>query len=317
MQKIGKCLKVPRWIYGLLVTVVVMIWGFNVIALKVLVHHFDPVTMTSFRIFVAGFVVFVMMGLIGKLKKLTWTEMKLVGAAGLFNVVFHHFFLAIGLTLTTASNSGLILGTLPLLTALMSMKFLGDRFTWFRGLGILFGLLGVSFIVLNGKSHLGQVSIGDFYVFLAALSQAISFILVKRASNTMDVRVLTGWMFLFGSAVLFLVSLAIEPHGLARFSNGNIQVWLLFLCSAIFATGLGHMIYNKSLQRLGATEAAIFTNLSPFFTLIGSYFFLNEPITFAQMSGFVLIILGVILGSGVINDQNKTQRMRKEQDQAI
>jgi hypothetical protein len=36
---------------------IMMIWGLNVIALKILVNHFSPVTLTSFRIFTAGLVV--------------------------------------------------------------------------------------------------------------------------------------------------------------------------------------------------------------------------------------------------------------------
>ncbi|AMQ21844.1 hypothetical protein A0V43_14250 [Geobacillus sp. JS12] len=35
---------------------IMMIWGLNVIAIKILVEHFSPVTLTSFRIFTAGIV---------------------------------------------------------------------------------------------------------------------------------------------------------------------------------------------------------------------------------------------------------------------
>ena len=45
------------YLYVLLL-LLMFIWGLNVIAIKVLVEHFPPVTITSFRILTAGLVVF-------------------------------------------------------------------------------------------------------------------------------------------------------------------------------------------------------------------------------------------------------------------
>ena len=42
---------------------VMMIWGFNVIAIKVLVENFAPVTITAFRILLAGIVVMLILGI--------------------------------------------------------------------------------------------------------------------------------------------------------------------------------------------------------------------------------------------------------------
>lgn len=88
--------------------------------------------------------------------------------------------MSLGLANTSASNGGLILGLGPLLTTLMAILFLGTRMTWFNMTGIVLGLSGVAFIVTHGSSGMSGVSIGDVYVFLAILAQAISFILIKK-----------------------------------------------------------------------------------------------------------------------------------------
>jgi drug/metabolite transporter (DMT)-like permease len=288
---------------------IMMIWGLNVIAIKILVEHFSPVTLTSFRIFTAGIVVILILLFMGQLRKLTWKEVMYIGIAALFSVVAHHLFLALGLTKTTASNAGLILGLVPLVTSVLAVIFLGNRFTVFRFVGIFLGFTGVAFVVLNGESGIHHVSIGDFYVFLAVLSQGISFIMIKKA--TVDARVMTGWMLLFGSLLLFSISLWMEPNGLSSLANGTPSLWMIFLASAVFATALGHMFYNQAIQHIGAVESAIFINLNPLFSLLGAYLFLGESISFTQMIGFILIVIGVVLGSGVLDEIEVLTRRSK------
>lgn len=291
--------------------VIMMIWGLNVIALKILVEHFSPVTLTSFRILTAGIVVILILFFTGQLRKLTRKEVIYIGTAALFSVVAHHLFLAVGLTKTTASNAGLILALVPLVTSVLAVVFLGNRFTVFRFVGILLGFTGVMFVVLNGKTGIHHVSIGDFYIFLSVLSQAISFIIIKKATDTMDSKVMTGWMLLFGSLLLFFISLWMEPDGLSSLANGTIYLWMIFLASAVFATALGHMLYNRAIKQIGAAESAIFINLNPLFSLLGAYFFLGESISLSQIMGFILIVIGVILGSGFLDDSGVPSQRSK------
>ncbi|WP_044749293.1 DMT family transporter [Bacillus alveayuensis] len=279
---------------------VMVIWGMNVVAIKILVNSFAPITITSLRIFTASLAVFLVLLATKGMRKLTKKEVGTIFAASLFNVVGHHFFLAAGLTKTTASNAGIILGLSPLVTALLAIVFLGDRFRLSKFVGIILGFTGVVFIVNHSSAKIGAVSLGDLFIFLSVLTQAMSFIFIKKLAATLDARLLTGWMLLFGSVVLFLTSLFVEPYGIFRLKEGKITTWLIFLASAILATGLGHMIYNRAIHRLGAAESAVFINLSPFFALVASSLFLGETIHFVQWFGFLFIVIGVMLASGAV-----------------
>lgn len=68
--------------------------------------------------------------------------------------------------------------------------------------------------------------------------------------------------------------------------------------SAIFATALGQILYNHAIQ-LGPGKSSIFMNLSPFFALLGFFYFIGEQISIAHFLDFILIVTGVILGSGI------------------
>ncbi|KAB7705344.1 EamA family transporter [Bacillus aerolatus] len=281
---------------------IMLIWGLNVSVIKILVEHFMPVTITALRIFIASVTVFLVLGVLGKVRKPHSNEWLYIISGAMLSVVSHHYFLSTGLSKTTAANGGLILGLGPLLTALLSMILLKRRPTNIRLLGFLLGGTGVSFTVLAGDGGINSVSVGDLDIFLAILSQALSFIVIKKAAETLDPRLLTGYMLLIGSVLLFLISLWKEPAGLASLTHGTPAVWLAFLFSAVLATALGHMIYNHAIGQIGAAETSIFLNLNTFFSLVGAAVFLGEAILPAHLIGLLLIVPGVLLGSGSMEE---------------
>jgi drug/metabolite transporter (DMT)-like permease len=235
-------------------------------------------------------------------RKPTGREMKYIFIGALFNVVCHHFFLSLGLSKTSASNGGIILGLGPILTTILSIIFLKHRVTLLRTLGIFLGFAGVAFTVILGSGGISGVSIGDVFVFLAILAQCLSFIVIKKATKTLDPRLMTAYMIFIGSIILFIISQVMEPNGIKSMEGKAPGVWAIFFASALIATAVGHLIYNYGVGKIGPSEASIFINLNPFFSLIGSILFLGEKISIYQIGGFIMILFGVILGSGVVDE---------------
>lgn len=290
---------------------VMVVWGLNVTATKILVTHFMPVTITGIRVLTAGLTVFLLLSLIKKVRKLTKKEFWYVFLASIFNVVAHHYFLSIGLTGTTATNGGLIMGMSPLLTTILAISFLGTPLTLLKTVGLLLGFSGVAFIVLEG-SQVAGISFGDGYILLSVLTQAVSFILIKRVAHTLDPRLMTGYMMVIGSLFLIVIGLFEEPEGFAGvIENSTVSLWLIYFASACIATAVGHMLYNEAIGKIGASEASIFINLNPFFALVGANLFLDEQILFQHILGFLLIITGVLLGSGAV-EEIRNRRLRKK-----
>ncbi|MFA1819992.1 DMT family transporter [Virgibacillus oceani] len=289
--------KNTRNIY-LIVIFIMLLWGMNVSALKVIVESFMPITITAFRVLTAGLVVFTILAFTRMVRLPKNKEWYYVTGGAVFSVVLHHYFLATGLTMTSAANTGLILGMGPVLTVIFATVILKRKPSKLQYTGFIFGFIGISFTVLAGSGGINTINLGDLYILLSILSQAISFIVIKQAADTMDPRLFTGYMFIIGSVVLFLISLWREPHGLTSLSNVDYTVWLVFLYSAVIATGVGHMVYNYAISQLGPAETSIFLNLNTFFSIIGAAIFLNEPILFSHFIGLIFIVSGVIFGSG-------------------
>lgn len=276
-----------------------LLWGFNVSALKVLVTNIDPIILTSVRIFVAGITVLIIAYLMGIFRLPTKKEIRIIIYISIFNVMAHHIFLALGLTYTSGVNTGLILGMGPLLTMMLSILLLNDRVTRLRVLGFILGFIGVIVTSLSGASSV-VFSIGDMFVFLSILSQAFSFILIAKLNPSFDPRLLTGYMLLLGSIVIFITSLFFDASVIEVSNLFSWKLGSVFLFSAILCTAVGHMLYNQAIKEIGPAETAIFININTIFALLGAAIFLGEPILINHFIGLILIIGGIFIGSGAL-----------------
>lgn len=300
--------------YALLV-LVMFVWGLNVVAVKFLVEHFPPVAMQSIRIFIAGVVTITVLYFLHDLRKMTKKEWLYTFLAALLGQAAHHAFLAIGLVETTSSNAALILGLIPLTTAILASLFLNEKLTTLRIIGIGLGFVGVAIVVLQNNNGLGTISRGDLIVFTSMLSQAFSFILINKVTTTLSSRQMTAIMLLIGSMVLLGMSFLFEPQSVTQMTQGTPLVWSVLILSAVLATGLGHLLFNEAIHQIGAEQTAIFNNLIPFFALVGAFLFLGESILLVQVVGFILIVSGVFLGTGYVDSIWKRRREEKSQKQ--
>ncbi|MCI2253718.1 DMT family transporter [Domibacillus sp. PGB-M46] len=292
----------------LLLILVMMIWGFNVPLIKILVSTVEPVTITALRIFTASLVVFIILTKMGKVHWPAIYHWKYILGGGLFNVFFHHLFLGLGAAGTSSVHTGIILGLGPILTAFMSVLFFQRGLSAVRVLGFLTGTAGVLVTVLGGGAGLGGFVLGDLFIFFSITAQAFSFILVSRAARDIDPLLLTGYMQLFGSLGLFMTSFLLEPNGLASLQNVHFQTVIVFLVSAVGATAVGHLVYNNTITKIGPAEAAIFLNLNTFFSIVGSAVILGEPIYYYHWLGLLLIVPGVLMGSGALEEMIRRRR---------
>ncbi|MCM3524513.1 DMT family transporter [Bacillus subtilis] len=284
--------------YGLLVFVTAL-WGLNMVMIKVLVEVLPPQTMTAFRIMMAGITALILIVLGKSFRRLSKREWLYTLLGMLFSVILHHGLIAVGLTMIDASNASLILALVPLTTAVLAVLFLGEQLTKLRTIGFILALIGVFFIKGGSISNI-QFSQGEIIIFIAMLVQAISFIFVKKATATLDSKQVTTIMYLVGSIGLLIISFITEPKGVSEMGSANIYIYLLFILSGVVATGVGYIVFNASIQQIGAGKTAIFNNFVPFFGLVFSAIFLNETIKSSQLIGFLFIVAGVLFGTGYI-----------------
>ena len=295
--------------YGL-VFFITAIWGLNVVFLKVLVENMPAQTMTAFRIMIAGVIALIIVLFTKELRRLTKREWTFTILGMIFGVMAHHLFLALGLQSIPASNASLILALVPIATAVLGVIFLGENLTKARITGFVLALFGV-FLIQGATVDAFSLSIGEGMLFMSMFAQAISFIFIKKATATLDSKAVTTVMYLSGSLGLLILALVMEPSGLEGMAEASVGVYAVLFMSGIVATGIGHMVFNSAIQKIGASKTAIFNNFVPFFGVIFSVIFLKEVININQIIGFVYIVTGVLFGTGYIERVLKKRKLKE------
>ncbi|MFT4469403.1 DMT family transporter [Arthrobacter sulfonylureivorans] len=214
--------------------------------------------------------------------------MTVTGVAG-FNTLIYS-----ALQFTSATNVSVLEASIPAVTVLLGFWLLRERLRPLQWAGVLLSLCGAVWVVTNGQLlRLTEMSwnAGDAIMAIGALSWAVYSIAVRRylplfpAHGT--VLVMTGLSVLF-MLPLLLAEWAVV--GIPPISGGQ---WSGLLYLGIFPSVIALLLYNRAVATLGASQASVFLNFVPVFTMLGAYVLLGEAISLMQILGAVAVILGV------------------------
>ena len=186
----------------------------------------------------------------------------------------------------------LILACVPIVSILIEKVFYGKSITRLMILGTTSSLLGVAIII---GADLRELFRGRFAGYLLSFGavlcwNAYNFITAKFHERYSDT---TLSFFQIACTLLMLAPYALRHLPDPSLMTGDIIAWLLFL--GIFSAGIGYIIYVRSLDILGVTPTALFSNLMPVTTLFFSWAFFGEMILPVQIVGGIVVILAACL----------------------
>ena len=272
--------------YLALVTTAV-IWGTTAIGIKVALETYPPFILSVGRWLISLAIMLPMMRRFGIRPILDRRTFVL----GLFGILGFNAFFTLGLERTTAANGSLINGALPVVVAFLSFVFLGERLAPIRISGIVISMIGVAVTVLGAT--LDASVLGNVLILGAVLSWAIYTIYNRermKGENTMGI--------IAGSA-LFGVAMMI-PLAAIEWAQETPEAPTLKLVAIILYLSLGpamaaNYMWVFALTRVPASQAAVFSNLTPIVGIVLAGLILDEPITVYHVVGSILVIAGVLL----------------------
>lgn len=283
--------------YGhLLLTLVVLTWGANYGIVKSAFQDLSPVLFGAIRFTLSGLLVLAVTYGLEKSITIRKADASKIIWIGLLGIGVYQVLWSVGLNLTSASNSALILSTTPLWGALYVHLVEKESVAPKHYLYMLASLLGVALVVLKPTTARLQFSIstltGDLLTLIAAFFAAVflsawSKPLLKSYSPLR----LMGYCMLVGSLVLWL---AVPFWGTPVALNqiGANSWWALGY--AIFLAGIiGHVSYYGGIGKLGVTQSMVYLYLIPLWALLFNHLWMGERILPQQILGGGLILLGV------------------------
>ncbi|MCY8009854.1 DMT family transporter [Bacillus haynesii] len=302
-------MKTRRETAGHLAAVItIFIWGTTFVSTKVLLEDFPPVDILFYRFLIGLIVLIIVHPHVPTFR--SWRQEALFAVAGLCGVTLYFLLENIALTLTYASNAGMIVAVIPMITAVLAHFFLsGEKLEPRFFIGFAAAFTGLALIFFNGQMMLKLNPLGDILAAASAFVWAAYAILMKKIStfgyHTIQY---TQRIFLYGLLfmvpALFLFDFRFDASPFASPVN-----WLNILFLGAGASALCFVTWNWSVGVLGAVKTSAYIYMVPVITIAASVVILQEKLTWVAFCGGALTLAGLYISETKPKPQLKEEQI--------
>lgn len=277
-----------------------VIWGLSFIALKVAFVQLSPIQTITMR-WTCAMIISLILVRAGVIKvKYRGKPLKLIILAVLFQACFYSFLEALGVSLTTTTESAIMIAISPIVVVLLSIVFLKQKISLVGALCILVAFGGVVVnTVFSQDFSLGGKWIG-YLALIAAVFSGASFTITSKVISTkgdFTPTEITVAMTIGGAIFSNMISL-ISGYGFAAykitFTDLQIAAAIIFLgagCSVIC-----YMIFNYIIEKMPAHHAsALQVNLITITAVIAGVLIRGDDFGWYTVVGLIMMLGGIVL----------------------
>ena len=269
------------------------IWASSFIALKSAIGDIGPFSVIFLRMLIASacFLYFIKSFL-----KYTFTkeDLKYILLLALFEPCLYFIFEAKALQNTTASQAGMITSMMPLITAMGAGFFLKEFISKQLIFGSSIAVIGAVWLSLEATTTASAPNpfLGNSLEFCAMICGAGYTIVARYLTEKFSALFITALQSFIG-AIFFFPFFIYEYNTLEMVFSTEAMLWIAYLGVVVTLGGYG--LYNYSLTKIEASQASVFINLIPVFTLVFAVIILKERLTFVELLASAIILTGVAI----------------------
>ena len=226
-------------------------------------------------------------------EKISKTDRLYLIICSVFGVVINMLCFFHGLDRTSEVNAALIMITTPLMVYIISCFLSREKWTVRRALGVLLGLFGAGFLILNSPKTVGGSStMGDILVFVNAFSYAIYLIMIKSMMKKYHPLTVLKTIFLIGTIIILPFGW-IDVPSVTDFSNMSLEVILKILFVILFTTCGAYFLNIFAVSYLRSSTVAFYIYLQPLLTTLFMIILGEDPFTMITVISAACIFTGV------------------------
>ena len=275
-----------------LIVVVVALWGFSFVPIKVGLREVPPFALAALRFFFAAvpLVLFI---------RRPRMPAGFVVAYGLAIGFFQFGLLFLGMQLgMPAGLSSLVIQVQVFFTMGLGVAFLGDRLRAENVVGATVAAAGVVLLaVYKIQGGTASTFTGLLLVLIAAFAWGVGNIVAKRAAgrHEADMFALVVWSSLVPPLPLLAASYLFEggPAMVHAIASAGVLTWACVIFLAYAATLFGFASWARLLHRYPTALVAPFGLLIPVSGLLSGALFLGESLAPLQAAGVGLVFVGL------------------------
>lgn len=224
-------------------------------------------------------------------------------AQGLIQTALQYILYYIGVAHTTGSKGAVINASNTFFSIFFAHFLMKDEKLTLRKLfGCIVGFAGILIMNMGADPNGGSLTLhGEGFVLLSSLAYGLSSVTLKLLSRREDTTVITALQFIFGSAVMIVLGLAMGGR-VTGFSVGSVLLLLyLSLLSAAAFTLWGLLLKNNPVGRV-----AIYGFSIPVFGMFFSALLLHESVLSLKNLAALLLVCGGIVIVNSISHRSRT-----------
>jgi drug/metabolite transporter (DMT)-like permease len=259
---------------GLLLGFVGMaIFGGTLPATRIAVSAIDPMALTALRTAIAGLCSLVLLLVLRRPLPPRRLWLQLAIAMLCVSIAFP-FLMALAVQTVDASHGGVVLGILPIATALVAVTITHERprpLFWIAS--IAGAALVIAFALRQGG---GALSAGDLLLFAAVAVSAIGYAFSGRLTAEMPGWEVISWVLVMALPISLPAAALTMPADLTHIA---LKPWLALLYVAVFSQWIGFFAWNAGMAMGGIARVSQVQLLQPFITFALAAYFNDETIT--------------------------------------
>jgi drug/metabolite transporter (DMT)-like permease len=268
------------------------IFGGTLPATRLAVSGFDPLALTALRTAIAGLCALVLLLALRRPLPPRRLWVQLVIAMLCVSILFP-FLMALAVQTVDASHGGVVLGILPIATALVAVAITHERpkpLFWVAS--VAGASLVIAFALRQGG---GMLSAGDLQLFAAVAIAAIGFTFSGRLTAEMPGWEVISWVQVIALPISLPAAALTLPADLTHIA---LKPWLALLYVAVFSQWIGFFAWNAGMAMGGITRVSQVQLLQPFITFALAALFNDETITLQILLFAAAVVATVAIGTG-------------------
>jgi len=200
----------------------------------------------------------------------------------------------VGLTMTTASAAGLIIGTNVVFVALFSRLLFGERLGNRRLLGLAVALLGLVTLTTRWDLSIldGSRMTGNLLVLLSAVCIGVSVVVSRIALRSLTADQWSLSLHLLLPPALLALYIVIPMEG--GLSPANLPAALFI---GVVCTTVPTVMWTSALRHISVVTSATILMVESAFSVFLSWIFLGEVIDAYVVTGALMIFAAILLMS--------------------
>lgn len=281
----------PRAVAAMMFTIV--IWGIGPVFLRSLSLDLGPADHLAIRYGIVTLIYAASLLAFGgwRIERADWPRLLVISLIGMMG---YNLGSAFGFAYVTAGIGSLIIGTQPLLIALMGTLIARERLGVTAILGLIIGFLGVVLLVwrdLAITADSWSFLAGCAMIFLSGTAWAVYVVVSKPLILKYGSYSISAMSISLCSLVM--VPMLARPSTLTTLADMSVRSWAELGYIAIISTMVCSVTWNYAASRMRAAASGAFLYLIPIIGVAAGALILGEAVTSGMVTGGALILLGV------------------------